>query len=473
MDNSTTHDHNANAPDAVHEDKNTVDKGDDHPTDGSFDEEEEDRGTLDQPSSSSTTATTAATEDNKAVDDDDFGDFGDNNDEFGDFDDFQSTEDFDDFQSMDDGFGPIEQQEDNDADMNAPPQPATPPKPTEAEEYIRVLDTAQHSTEITAHLDHFFKHIWSLDDNENHQQQQQGDLVASPTSMEPPTKILCTPCSENLWDKLSRDSVFYNPITGSIGQFQWTRSETNKAYLTALGVTINYEEKSSPSSGSMGSPAMGSKRPQSNYLDTKQTSSPRSMERRSSPNHTRSTSLSGVHVPVTESRQHSDDDDDEALENGNKKPSVEEEPELDIDIAKAYCELTEETIRIFPDEKLKSMVTELSRLQRQATEYLTYLLDQREQLMMDAETYNDLISCIVGHAQRLREQHVGRDASPAMVSKKKKTGGSLSMLRRKQNSSGASMGGGVVGLKQGSTTTNATQKKNIPTSTTAEGRRSM
>lgn len=119
------------------------------------------------------------------------------------------------------------------------------------------------------------------------------------------------------------------------------------------------------------------------------------------------------------------------------------------------------------------MVTELTRLQRQATEYLTYLLDQREQLMMDAETYNDLISCIVGHAQRLREQHVGKDASPAMVSKKKKTGGSLSMLRRKQNSSGASMGGGVVGLKQGSTTNNATQKKNIPPTSTAEGRRSM
>lgn len=90
----------------------------------------------------------------------------------------------------------------------------------------------------------------------------------------------------------------------------------------------------------MGSPAMGSKRPQSNYLDTKQTSSPRSMERRSSPNHTRSTSLSGVHVPVTESRQHSDDDDEE-VDNSNKKAPVEEEPELDIDIAKAYCELTE------------------------------------------------------------------------------------------------------------------------------------
>ena len=87
----------------------------------------------------------------------------------------------------------------------------------------------------------------------------------------------------------------------------------------------------------MGSPAMGSKRPQSNYLDNKQSSSPRSMERRSSPSHTRSTSLSGVHVPVSESRQHSDDES----ENTTKKPPVEEEPELDIDIAKAYCELTE------------------------------------------------------------------------------------------------------------------------------------
>lgn len=102
------------------------------------------------------------------------------------------------------------------------------------------MDTAQHASEITDHLDDFFKRIWSMD-KENEQQQ----FVESPTSMEPANKILCTPCSENLWDKLSRDSVFYNPITGSIGQFQWTRSETNKAYLTALGVTINYEEVAS------------------------------------------------------------------------------------------------------------------------------------------------------------------------------------------------------------------------------------
>ncbi|KAI7862313.1 hypothetical protein BDF14DRAFT_1857185 [Spinellus fusiger] len=153
----------------------------------------------------------------------------------------------------------------------------------------------------------------------------------------------------------------------------------------------------------------------------------------------------------------------------DEKKQVEKEPELDIDIAKAYCELTQDTIRVFPNQKLEAMVGELTRLQRQASEYLGYLLDQREQLMMDAETYNDLISCIVGHAQRLREQHVGKDASPAMV-KKKKTGLTMSLRRSKPtNSSGAygvSMGGGVVGVQ----VSGAAQKKPVPVS---EGRRSM
>lgn len=111
------------------------------------------------------------------------------------------------------------------------------------------------------------------------------------------------------------------------------------------------------------------------------------------------------------------------------------------------------------------MVVELTRLQRQAKEYLSYLLDQREQLMMDAETYNDLISCIVGHAQRLREQNVGKDASPAMVSKKKKnTGGFSGMIKRKNTTGGSSLGGGVLAVKS---------PTNGKTMNTGDGRRSM
>ncbi|KAI9498074.1 hypothetical protein BDB00DRAFT_867727 [Zychaea mexicana] len=469
------------------------------------DEEEEEyhRGN----SSSTTTVTTVATSSSDNDDkesqheeqqqhqnqeeEDEFGEFDEefatpidaDDDDFGDFDDFQETtnleppfEDEDEFTAFDTSAATV--------------TTADPPAPTEAEEYVKALEAATQPA--AEYVEQFFRRIWTKD-----VLLQEEPMVSSPSPIEEkePTSdnsVLCTQCSHDLWDKLSRDSVFYNSITGAIGQFQWTRSETNRSYLNALGVTINYEEKLSPG-GNSNSPMGGSKRPQSNYLDTKSStrsasvvaggaaggpaaSAAASMNKRSPNQHTRSASLSGVGIPTANGRRAGGDAD-------ITKPPVEEEPELDIDIAKAYCELTEETIRIFPDEKLKSMVVELTRLQRQASEYLGYLLDQREQLMMDAETYNDLISCIVGHAQRLREQNVAKDASPAMVSKKKKAGGGgLKMLRRKQNSASqaafsTSMGGGVVGVKQGGANAPSGQKKTGSTAPiaagTAEGRRSM
>lgn len=134
-----------------------------------------------------------------------------------------------------------------------------------------------------------------------------------------------------------------------------------------------------------------------------------------------------------------------------------------------------ETIRVFPDVKLNAMVLELSRLQRQAADYLDNLLDQREQLKMDAETYNDLISCIVGHAQRLHVQ--SKDATPAMVSKKKTNGKFSNIMRRKTTTNttqSVSMGGGVVGVKQQQ---GPVPKRTVSTAAhvaaTAESRRSM
>lgn len=122
------------------------------------------------------------------------------------------------------------------------------------------------------------------------------------------------------------------------------------------------------------------------------------------------------------------------------------------------------------------MVIELSRLQRQAADYLDNLLDQREQLKMDAETYNDLISCIVGHAQRLHVQN--KDGSPAMVSKKKKSNSTFSNIMRRKTTTtnttqSASMGGGVVGVKQVAPTPKRTMSSAAQIVTTAESRRSM
>lgn len=130
-----------------------------------------------------------------------------------------------------------------------------------------------------------------------------------------------------------------------------------------------------------------------------------------------------------------------------------------------------DTIRIFPDVKLNAMVTELSRLQRQAGEYLESLLDQREKLKMDAETYNDLISCIVGHAQRL---HVhSKDGSPAMVTKTKKSNGFLKRKTATATTQSVSMGGGVVGLKKQAPKPNRTLSSNTPVLATSDTRRSM
>lgn len=143
--------------------------------------------------------------------------------------------------------------------------------------------------------------------------------------------------SRDLWSKLSRDTVFYNPVTGSVGQFQWTRSETNKAYLNALGVTFNFEEKSpsaihSPT-GHSATPHATKKR-QTTMVDGKRSTTPGSAP--SSPDavqtHTRSASATGGLRVVTAKM-------DEGAKEAKKE--AEQEMELDIDIARAYCELTE------------------------------------------------------------------------------------------------------------------------------------
>ena len=42
-------------------------------------------------------------------------------------------------------------------------------------------------------------------------------------------------------------------------------------------------------------------------------------------------------------------------------------------------------------------------LTKQTSDVLTYWLDQREQTVMDSETYNQMIECLVGHAQMIRD----------------------------------------------------------------------
>lgn len=103
-------------------------------------------------------------------------------------------------------------------------------------------------------------------------------------------------------------------------------------------LTIWQAKKSSNGYSNQASTVNGySKRPQSNYLETKSKNGSAvtvasQLDKRLNSGHARSASLSGVNVAFNGGNYEA--------ENSNRK-IAEEEPELDIDIAKAYCELTE------------------------------------------------------------------------------------------------------------------------------------
>ncbi|KAI8886931.1 hypothetical protein K501DRAFT_212916 [Backusella circina FSU 941] len=338
-------------------------------------------------------------------------------------------------------FGNFDQNDDDNFDEfeEAFEEPKTP---TSAERFSTLLDNNENT--VGNFIDDYLGTLW------------EETVMTTQPIINKSDDLLSTNCSRELWNKLSRDTIFYNPITGAVGQFQWIRSESNKSYLNALGVTFTNEDKSSnqhhptPPINAISTNNSNKKRP---------THSPKAFNDAEAHTYPRSVSANPLLSEIAMASE----------EEKASKKEEEQELELDLDIARAYCELTEETVRIFPDVKLHAIVTDLTRLQRQTGEYLESLLDQREQLLMDAETYNDLISCIVGHAQRLREQNAGKDASPAKVSKTKKKNGLSNMMKRRTAAvpSSVSMGGGVVGPMPKKTMSSASIM------TTAESRRSL
>jgi hypothetical protein len=180
-------------------------------------------------------------------------------------------------------------------------------------------------TEMTLFIDDYLNRMWG----------EKPTIISSPIqNNENQQDILNTPCSRDLWSKLSRDTVFYNPVTGAVGQLQWTRSETNKAYLNALGVTFTDEPKSTPTS-----PISPTKKRILNGIRSSSTSpitSPDLQHANTATSHHRSASAStagGLRVVTNSPKM---DENTKAA-----KKEADQEMELDIDIARAYCELTE------------------------------------------------------------------------------------------------------------------------------------
>lgn len=112
--------------------------------------------------------------------------------------------------------------------------------------------------------------------------------------------------------------------------------------------------------------------------------------------------------------------------------------QIDVELAKSLCSISEETLQEYTTTQLFTLKSQILSLSRQTSDILTYWLDQREQTMMDSETYNRMIERLVGHAQKLRDGGSSQSKSWENRGKKKNSvasglGNCLSILTKVNN----------------------------------------
>ncbi|RHZ69367.1 hypothetical protein Glove_284g106 [Diversispora epigaea] len=179
--------------------------------------------------------------------------------------------------------------------------------------------------------------------------------------------------------------------------FQWKKSIIRKDYYASLGITIEILEEaktksninniSSQTAQSIVSSQKSSRTMSAPIKSTSCSSAP--VSRSSTPN-----SFNGPPHNISSSSH------------GNlikTKPTTRIATQLDVELAKSLCSISEETLQTFTSYQLLGLKSQLLAMSRQTSDILTYWLDQREQTIMDSETYNQMIECLVGHAQKIRD----------------------------------------------------------------------
>ncbi|KAF9171408.1 hypothetical protein BGX21_003251 [Mortierella sp. AD011] len=286
-----------------------------------------------------------------ADDDDGFGDFGtaqtaggDNgdDDDFGDFNDFADGDGFQD--SGDFGeFGGS-----NDADAFGTPEPAAVEAPV-----VQVAETAPdfnavNSLQVENYVLEKLAALYPVNDLSGDNSPSQ---LLNPDLEDSDAASLLS--DQELWVSLCEQSFQGAKSASSAPQFQWKYSDLRKEYYASLGLVVAKEQSMGPSS------IVNSTSPTS--------------------------SRSKVSSPMIVST--------EAIP--TRKP-------LDMEAARAYCQFTKENLGGYSGDEMKDIIAQLTELTRQASEELTYWLDQREQMIMDSEKYNKMIGSLVDRAAQLK-----------------------------------------------------------------------
>ncbi|KAG0378841.1 hypothetical protein BGX24_002631 [Mortierella sp. AD032] len=298
--------------------------------------------------------------------DDDFGDFND----FGDDDGFQNSDDFGDFggggdaNGDDDAFGASSELAQPEVFAPAPlPEPAIP---VETAPDFNAVNSRQVENYVLDKL----SALYPYDDST---EEAGGALLNTELDSLDVTSVLS---DQELWTSLcessfqggnqhsnrssvqSKSTLSAADSTSAAPQFQWKYSALRKEYYASLGLVVMKEQ---------------------NPTSAPASSLPHSV---TSP----SASRSKVSSPLILGTE-----------------TIAERKPFDLAATTAYCQFTRDALGGYSGEEMKDIIAKLTELTRQASDELTHWLDQREQMIMDNERYNEMIASLVGRAAKLKD----------------------------------------------------------------------
>ncbi|KAJ7490366.1 hypothetical protein B0H11DRAFT_2191593 [Mycena galericulata] len=271
-------------------------------------------------------------------DDDDFGDFGD----FGDAEGSAAGPDF----SESEPFGEI---------------PVAGPSFPLTWEPLK-LDPLPDKTDLQEQVDEILAPIW-------------GDMDISKVTtneaireVEGITQILVNPESRELYTMLFQSPPPTKPPN-------WTRSRIRRQHLISLGIPVNLDEVLPPQANGKSLPAI--------QVTTRPMSAP--------PGPHNHPSAGGGPVPRSGTPQ-----------TGGRAEQFGPKPEIDDAKIAQLLSLDTETLTIQPLSTLEGYLAALRSQTATTSALLSHLLQTRESLQQDSETYNGLIAELVGEAQKIK-----------------------------------------------------------------------
>ncbi|KAG0328734.1 hypothetical protein BG004_002477 [Podila humilis] len=320
-------------------------------------------------------------------DDDGFGDFGEvqvaaggDNDDFGDFNDFaegdgfQDSGDFGDFEAEngmgdDDPFGSTAESAAID------PVPVAEEEPVEISPDFNAVNSRQVETHVLEKLSALYPISKDDGDHDNNSRDHSSASTLLNTDLDE-LDVSSVLSDQELWTSLCEQS-FQGKNSKSASpapQFQWKFSQLRKEYYASLGLAVVKEQQMS--------------QPTSTISNTSSTTTTTTMVNglsgsilnSASSNHPRISSPMIVSTETVVAR----------------KP-------LDLEATRAFCQFTKENLGGYSGDEMKDIIAQLTELTRQASDELTFWLDQREQLTMDSERYNEMIASLVGRAAKLKD----------------------------------------------------------------------